>query len=67
MSKEERSLVTDSNGHIVGVDTTVHHSDGSSTTTHQEAITNPILPTSGGRITGVTENKSDGSSKNYPR
>ncbi|NTU98739.1 hypothetical protein HGA64_01895 [Candidatus Falkowbacteria bacterium] len=67
MGDTTRSLVTDSNGNVTGVDTTTYHADGSSTTVHQDAITNLVLPTSGGAITGVTNNHPDGTSTNEKR
>jgi len=68
MPTTTESWVTDADGRIIGKDTTEHHEDGSSTTTHQEAWTPGVLfEPRAGKITGVTENDADGTSKNYPR
>ncbi len=67
MSDKKETWVTDENNKIIGKDTTEYHKEGSSTTTHQEAHSNLIMPPSATKITGVTENSSDGTSKNYKR
>ncbi len=66
MSDKHVSLVTDDNCHVIGQDTTVVRSDGSSTTTHQEAYRD-FFGTHATDITGVTENKPDGTSSHRER
>lgn len=55
-----------SGSEITSKDTTEHHGDGSSTTTHQEARFS-LGSVNAGAITGVTENSADGISTHKPR
>jgi len=64
MSNKKETWVSDENKRIIGKDTTEYHKDGSSTTTHQKAHST-FFGAEATKITGVTENKPDGTSEHH--
>jgi hypothetical protein len=74
MSNDSRkSVVSDEHGRIIEYQTTEYFDDGSSKTTHQEAvrgdggIVDILCGPSPGRITGESYHSPDGASKHYKR
>ena len=62
MSNKHESWITNENGKIIAKDTTEHHDDGSSTTTHQKAYFDLLTGAHATEITGITENSPEGTS-----
>lgn len=66
MSHEKVSVVRNQSGGVVGKDTTISHSNGTTCVIHQKADTNCLGQTRAYEITGVTEHRPDGTSKDRP-
>lgn len=65
MAKDDHeSWVTNEYGEIIGKDTTEYNDDGTSRTTHQEAYSD-FFGAHATKITGYTDNDSDGTSSSY--
>jgi hypothetical protein len=62
---KKETFVTDENGNIIGKDTTQYNTDGSSMTTHQKVVHDFGFIRRAADITGVTENKPDGTSEHH--